>query len=421
MKKIGLIGYGRRMRGLLWQMDQFRPEDVRIVAIADPRVEEVREQVRKDGRSVEAIRFYSEGDRLLAEEELDGVMIGTRCSLHTRYAVPVLRRNLPLFLEKPVCTNATDWRRLYAAWKRSKSPVVVSFPLRVTAHARLAEKLIRAGEIGTVHHVQAWNNVPYGDCYYLGWYRDEQETQGLFLQKATHDFDYITRLLGLRPVQVAAMTAKQVYKGPMKAGLRCGECGLDEECPESSLHRYLSRGITERVEREGGRLLRCGFAVDTGNEDSGSALVEYETGMHVAYSQNFFARRGAGARGARFFGYKGTLEFDWYTNEVRIFYHHQTRSAVHTIEPGKAGHGGGDAILVWNFLQILRKEADSAAPLSAGLLSALMCLKAKESAATRTFCEIALPADLKPDRAGFRDRMYAHRLFRDLAVPERVG
>ena len=207
------------------------------------------------------------------------------------------------------------------------------------------------------------------------------------------------------------MTAKLIYRGPMKTGLPCSDCLLQEECPESPFHRFFSRGLADDVARTSRR--RCGFAVDTENEDSGSAWVDYETGMHVAYSQNVFARRGAGARGARFFGYKGTLEFDWYTNEVRLFYHHQTRSSVHTIEPGKAGHGGGDAILVaWNFLQIVRGEADSVAPLSAGLLSARMCLRAKESAATRRFCEIDLPDDLKPARAVFRDRMYNHAFFR---------
>ena len=47
----------------------------------------------------------------------------------------------------------------------------------------------------------------------------------------------------------------------------------------------------------------CCYAVDTGNEDSGSALIRYETGMHVSYSR-IFARHKAGARGARLFGYK---------------------------------------------------------------------------------------------------------------------
>ena len=39
-------------------------------------------------------------------------------------------------------------------------------------------------------------------------------------------------------------------------------------------------------------------------------IVRYESGMHAVYSQNFFARKKAARRGARLYGYLGTLEYD---------------------------------------------------------------------------------------------------------------
>ncbi len=411
MKKIGIIGYGGRIRGMLWQMQQFKT-DLAITAITDVRNDEIREQMKKDGKDPAAIHFYTDAQRMLDREELDGVMIGTRCSEHTRFACQVLKRNLPLFLEKPVSTTMADWKKLYAASRKSKSPVVVSFPLRMTAHVQQAVDIIRRGELGKIHHVQAWNNVPYGAAYYQDWYRDEKTTQGLFLQKATHDFDYLTYVLGFKPVRVAGMNAKLVYKGNMKAGLRCDACNLQEECPESPFNAYFRLGQTDGVQPSN---RMCGFAKDTGNEDSGSALVEYDTGMHVSYSQNFYARRGAGARGARFFGYKGTLEFDWYTNELKVFYHHMSRSAVYTFEPSKIGHGGGDAVLCWNFLQLMEgKTAESVSPLSAGLRSALMCLKAKESAETGRFLAIPDMPGLEPDDSRRLNRVYQNAIFKHI-------
>jgi predicted dehydrogenase len=50
-------------------------------------------------------RIFHDVDRLLDDGNLDGVLIGTRCALHTPYALKVLERNLPLFLEKPVATS----------------------------------------------------------------------------------------------------------------------------------------------------------------------------------------------------------------------------------------------------------------------------------------------------------------------------
>jgi predicted dehydrogenase len=218
--------------------------------------------------------------------------------------------------------------------------------------------------------------VPYGAIYYQNWYRDEKETQGLFLQKATHDFDYIGHLLGRTPVQVCAMSSKQIFKGHRPAGLRCVDCAENETCLESAV---LKRRRGEEVQGE-----YCCFAVDTGNEDSGSALIRYDSGMHVSYSQNFFARRGAQARGARLLGYRGTLEFDFYTGILRVHMHHGSREETYDLG-GDGAHFGGDAALVGNFMEVARAGAPSQYPLEAGCLSALLCLRARDSARDGAF------------------------------------
>ncbi len=361
---------------------------VDITAIADPRVEEIKQQLKEAGRDPEKIAFYTDADEMLSKETLDGAMIGTRCSLHASMAVKVIDRGLPLFLEKPIATNMNDLVMLRDAAKRAKSDVVVSFPLRVSPLVKLAKEIVDSGKIGTVEHVEAWNNVPYGWCYYQMWYRDENETQGLFLQKTTHDFDYINHILEARPMQVCAMTSKRVYTGNHPAGLKCDECEEQDSCLESPFHAYFTKAEKERVEASN---LMCGFAEDTGNEDSGSSIVMYESGMHVCYTQNFFARKTAGKRGASLFGYKGTIEFDWYTDELKVHMHHTPRLESYKTDTTNMAHGGGDLVLLDSFVRIIKGERKSVAPLQAGLLSVLMCLKAKESAETRTFQDIKWP------------------------------
>ncbi len=372
--RLGVIGYGLRISYIF---PEIVSEELgyRIVAIADLRSEELQAKL---GSRAEGVRFFEDADTMLEEAKLDGVIIGTRCNLHTEMAIKVLRRNLPLYLEKPVATKYEDLYRLKAAYEASRSEVVVSFPLRNTPLVTLAKEIVDSGKIGTIEHVQAVNNVPYGGVYYHSWYRDDSITGGLFLQKATHDFDYINCLLGLKPIEVCAMKSKQIFKGDKPAGLKCVDCEENRTCEESTLKpANLDRGDY------------CSFAVDTGNEDSGSALLKYETGMHVSYSQNFFARRGAERRGARLLGYKGTLEFDWYKSELKVYMHHEPRVETHVIDANVLdGHGGGDGKLVRNFLECVRGRERSATTLGDGLLSALLCLKANESAETKSFQRI---------------------------------
>jgi len=306
------------------------------------------------------------------------VLIGTRCSLHTEMALKVIPSGIPLYLEKPVATSLEDLRKLKSGWESGRSKVLVSFPLSVSTIVLMVKEIIDSGKIGTVEHVQAINNVPYGGIYYHSWYRDGNETGGMFLQKATHDFDYITNILKLKPVSVCAMTSKQIFKGNKPAGLKCVDCNENRTCEESTA--FSAADIQKAWPY-------CSFAEDTGNEDSGSALIRYESGMHVNYSQNFFARKTAAARGARFIGYKGTLEFDFYTNKIQVHMHHTPRVETYEINPEES-HYGGDALLAKNFVEMMSDNKLPARTLEDGLLSALMCLKAKESSLTNTFCNI---------------------------------
>jgi predicted dehydrogenase len=335
-----------------------------------------------DGLDASGITFYDTADEMLDRELLDGVVVGTRCSLHASMGVKVLRRGIALFLEKPIATKIEDLMALKA---HGSDKVVVSFPLRITPVVKLAHEIINSGKLGKIEHVQAWNNVPYGNVYFQTWYRDENETQGLFLQKATHDLDYINFLLGdNKPTVVSAMTSKQIFKGDHPAKLKCMDCAERTLCHESPYHT--SRALPKPLDQPAKEM--CAFAVDTGNEDSGSALIRYESGMHAIYSQNFFVRGKAARRGARFIGYHGTLEFDWYPEHLNVVYHHEARVERHEFSPNEDGHGGGDGALASNFINVIRGTETSLSPLESAIENALLCLKARQSALTQTFQKV---------------------------------
>lgn len=377
--KIGIIGFGRRIQSMIQEMMRLDSR-ISIAAIVDLRSDRIKEELAALGHPIP--QFYSTPDEMLKNERLDGVAIGTRCSLHAALASQVIPFGIPLFLEKPIATTEQDLFMLKKVYDQHQTEVVVSFPLRLSPVVQLAKEIVDSGKIGTIEHVQAVNNVPYGSVYFQNWYRDENETQGLFLQKATHDFDYINYLINLQPTAVCAMKSKQIFKGDKPAGLTCEQCTEKRVCPESA---FLKRLNNETPEGE-----YCAFAEDTGNEDSGTAIVRYENGMHVSYSQNFFARRAAEARGARLLGFKGTVEFDFYTSKLSVYMHHTPRVETYEINTSNMVHSGGDTELAKNFIDVMEGKARSKSPLDAGLLSALMCIRATQSSETDTFQTISL-------------------------------
>ena len=377
--RLGVVGYGIRGKYMASQMYR-RHEDFVLAAVADLNMDAVPAKLKEEGLDPEKVQIFPDLDSMLAADACDCVIVSTNCSVHTELAIKVLEKGLPLYLEKPVCITMEDYYRLKEAGEKHPDvPVVVSFPLRVSQICLDAKQIIESGQLGRIEQVQGYNNVPYGGVFYHSWYRNYDVAGGLFVQKATHDLDYIQYILGgMRPVEVCAMKSKQVFKGNKPAGLLCSQCDERETCRESTLV------VARSGQRTHGEY--CCYGVDCRNEDSGSVLIRYDTGMHVAYTQNFFIKRSAQKRGARFLGEKGTLEFDWYTNSMTVYQHDVARVDTYHYEPGMESHFGGDNRLVDSFYNLVTgRSKESVATLREGLDSAYLCLKATQSAEEHRF------------------------------------
>ena len=374
---VGIIGCGRRAT-TVWKTTGPWRDDVLLRAVADPDPDYAVDWMKKKDIFHEDIHFYDSAEEMLEKEDLDAVIVGTRCNLHTKYAAMVIEKGLPLFLEKPVAISDDDLNVLRKAAAERKAPIMVSFPLRAANIARKARAIIESGELGEISQIQCINNVAYGRVYYKRWYRDESITGGLWLQKATHDLDAIFYLVeglpGFKPVEVCAMESKVIFKGDKPAGLRCSECPEKHTCPESTW--VLSHQFGESAPDEG-----CSFAVDTGNAD------DLENGVHASYSQNFIARKEAAVRMIRVIGFKATLEFDFHDGDLKIIHHQRGEVEVHHFSAG-GGHYGGDFNLMDEFYKMLTEGAEPSAGIDAGLFSALACLRARESCEQRRFVEI---------------------------------
>ncbi len=384
MLRLGVIGMGSRVSGLLRKCLLPQAPDARVVGVVDPDEPGARSRLPEADR--EDAAFYKSVDALMRKARPEGVLIGTRCNLHAPYAAQAAKYDVPLFLEKPVAValrQATDLERAFAG---SKCPVVVSFPLRVTPLCVLAKEYLDRGAVGRPEHILADNYVSYGTVYFVTAYRNFEVTRGLFMQKATHDFDYMQFLMDSPIVRIAARANwGRVFGGDKPADLTCAQCGEARTCPESP--RNLARA---GLVKDPGKDRNCPFSRACGspeagmNEDCSSALVEFASGAHGMYTQVFFTRRDAGRRGPTISGYRGTLSFDWRARRLRHVRHHEPVTETVEVNPTEA-HSGGDPELVRDFLDLIRGEGRSRTPIQTGLASIYACLAAQKSSHTDRF------------------------------------
>ena len=386
MIRLGVIGYGLRIGGVIRDFLRKVEPGLRVVGIVDP--DEQGARSRLDECDQKDVVFYSGMKEMISAENLDALAIGTRCNLHAPYAVEAAEYDVPLYLEKPAAVSMEQAETLERAFRKTKCEVVVSFPLRVSPLCQLAKEHIENGAVGEPQHILSANYVPYGTVYFEEGYRQYEVTQGLFLQKATHDFDYMSYLMDSPIVRVSAMkSCGRVFGGNKPAGLRCSQCEEQDTCLESPRNR--------RRNQSGGELADhlCVFGEDIGspetgmNEDSSSALVEFESGAQGAYTQVFMTRRDAATRGATISGYHGTLSFDWFSNELRRVRHHAPFSEIVRADEGMS-HFGGDIELAHDFIGLINGKGISRTTIWMGLQSVYACLAAKESAETGQFVSV---------------------------------
>ena len=136
MKKIAVIGAGNRIGGICRAISNW--EKVSLVAVCDPDFEGAKERIASWNIDTQNTVFYPADklEKMLDETNPDGVLIGTRCNLHATLAKPVLKRNIPLFLEKPVGVTEED---LTILEENNRFNTVISFPLRLSLLAKRAK------------------------------------------------------------------------------------------------------------------------------------------------------------------------------------------------------------------------------------------------------------------------------------------
>ena len=138
----------------------------------------------------------------------------------------------------------------------------------------------------------------------------------------------------------------------------------------------------------------CLFSRDCGSpakgicEDASSCVVEFASGAHGVYTQVFYSRRDAARRGSIVSGYKGTITFDWYRNDINVVHHHNPFTDTLATKGG-ASHFGGDDELACDFFDLIRgRIRRSRTPIETGIASVYTCLAAKASAETGRFVDV---------------------------------
>lgn len=148
--RIGILGCGPIAQAAHLELVQkARNTELYAVCDADQGLAE------RFGRFYDAQRIYNDYDDMLADPQLDAVVIAISDAFHVPAAIRALDAGKPVFCEKPIATNVADVLALEKAVRDSGLPLQIGHMLRFDPGIQATHDFIR-DEMGELLALKAW-------------------------------------------------------------------------------------------------------------------------------------------------------------------------------------------------------------------------------------------------------------------------
>src|SRR5918995_20185 len=160
-KRVGLIGSGWYGKCDLFRLLQVAPVEVVSLCDADARMlDDAAAQVAERQPSKKRPRTYKDYRQMLAEKDLDLVLIATPDHWHALPMIEAVRSGADVYVQKPVSVDVVEGQAMLAAARKYKRVVQVGMQRRSTPHlVNARDRVIRDGKLGTIGLVEIY-------CYY---------------------------------------------------------------------------------------------------------------------------------------------------------------------------------------------------------------------------------------------------------------
>jgi len=349
--RTGIIGIGGRGAWLV-QAVSARP-DCEIVGLADAIPAKARYLAEQIGRP--ELPVCASIEELLGTE-CDVVMVTTPDAHHAEIVLPALAAGKTVFCEKPLETTLDRCRAIIEADARAGGRTFVGFNLRYAPVYATRRAHVERGDIGRILTIQADEFYDGGRTYFRRWNRLRSEGGGLWITKASHDFDLIAWLANAAPLEICAMAEKTYYVPRTDAADRCRDCQVAGSCPDRAPADVPP--LRRLHEEQGGEPYDlCLYNSESDTFDHGIATIRLEGDIFATYTCNVVA--GFSNRRIRISGTRGTLTGDLHGNTIELC--RRDPAAVETIPVGgdlHNLHGGADENVLASFFAFARGEAE---------------------------------------------------------------
>lgn len=154
--RVGLIGTGWYGKSDLFRLIQVVPVEVVALCDVDKNIlTEAGKLVSQRQKSGNTPRLYKDYRKLLSENELDIVLIGTPDHWHALQTIDAIKAGAHVYVQKPTSVDVMEGEAMVVAARKYQRVVQVGTQRKSTPHLIEAKKnIVDAGVLGKISHVE---------------------------------------------------------------------------------------------------------------------------------------------------------------------------------------------------------------------------------------------------------------------------
>lgn len=193
-KRVGLIGTGWYGKADLLRLIQVAPVEVVSLCDVDSQMlSEAGKLVAGRQKSGKTPRLFSDYRKMLAERDLDVVLIGTPDHWHALPFIEACKSGADIYVQKPTAVDVVESQAMLAAARKYKRVVQVGTQRRSTPHLIEArDRFIKEGRLGKIAYVEIC-------CYWHMRNRDTLESAPDSAPPSHLDYEMWTGPAPMRP------------------------------------------------------------------------------------------------------------------------------------------------------------------------------------------------------------------------------
>lgn len=190
-----------------------KDENSELVAVMD-RVPAVAETIGKKY----GVKYFQTEEEMLESCDCDAVYIGTPVMCHYEQAMTALKYGKHVFVEKPICINATQSRALVDAFKKEGKQLTIGYMMKYHNLHEQAKSLIKADQIGQVNNVRVQFSCWYPDI--AGAWRQKKSLGGggAIMDLGVHCIELVEYLLDDEIDEVKSVYSTRTFSYEVEDG-----------------------------------------------------------------------------------------------------------------------------------------------------------------------------------------------------------